>query len=78
MSIQKELNLTNKQVEFIEETFSNNEVSPDEELVELFVEDGIEKEAAEKLMEFRQSYLLNIFIGNDTPIRNGTQVGFPF
>lgn len=78
MSIQKELNLTDEQVEFIEETFSNNEVSPDEELVELFVEDGIKQEVAEKLMEFRQSYLLNIFIGNDTPIRNGTHVGFPF
>lgn len=78
MTTQASLKLTDAQVDFIEETLSNNEVSPNEELIELFVEDGIPLDAATKVLEHRMAYIMNVFIGENTPLRNGTQTGFPF
>lgn len=76
MHTQTTLHLTNEQVAFIEETLSNNEVSPDEELVELFVSEGIFEYQAIKCIEYRDLYLNNIFLNDDTPLRNGSTSGF--
>jgi len=78
MHTQATLHLTDAQVEFIEETLSNNENASNDELVELFVEEGIRKYAAEQVLEYRMNYIMSVFIGNNTPIRNGTVVGHPF
>jgi len=77
MHTQKTLHLTDEQVEQIEATLSNDENSSDKEIVDFFVNEcGIFQYQAEKVMEHRISYLSNIFLGNDTPIRNGSKSAF--
>lgn len=79
MHTQKTLHLTDAQVEQIEATLSNDENSSDKEIVDFFVDEcGIFQYQAEKVVEYRMAYLMNVFISNDTPIRNGTMVGHPF
>lgn len=77
MHTQNTLHLTNPQVKLIEETLSNSDYDvSNEELVDVLVANGIRQYAAEKSVELRGMYLSNIFINNDTPLRNGTLVGF--
>lgn len=77
MHTQHTLHLTNSQVSMIEETLSNSDYDvSDTELVDVLVANGVFQHAAEKSVELRQLYLSNIFIGNNTPLRNGSVSGF--
>lgn len=65
--------LTDSQLQTIEDLLSNNEIATDEELVAFFVGEGIPEGAAEAAIGFRGQYLTEIYQAGLTPIRAGSQ-----
>lgn len=61
--------LSHDQMINIEISFSNDEYSTDEALIEFFTNDlGLTKEQAEHALSFRQLYLDHIFASGHSPI----------
>lgn len=58
---------------FIEDQLSNSEVSPDEELLEHFVESGLTEIQARQALSYRDQYLAHIYLDGFTPIRKGSE-----
>jgi hypothetical protein len=56
---------------FVEDQLSNDESSPDHELFEHFVINGLTDEQARQAMTYRARYLGNIYLNGFTPIRKG-------
>jgi hypothetical protein len=54
------IKLTKKQRIWVEDVLTNDESSSDKEMVEYFVENGIEREKAVKLVSLRDQYLNQI------------------
>lgn len=58
---------------FVEDQLSNNEVSPDEELLDHFVSNGLTEAQARQALTYRDLYSANIYLDGFTPILKGTQ-----
>lgn len=80
MHTMRTLHLSEAQVSQIEASMSNDENSTNEEMIDFFVQEcGIFQYPAEfAVNQYRMLYLNNIFIGNDTPLRNGSSVNTSF
>lgn len=65
--------LTDSQLQTIEDQLSNNEIANDEELVAFFVDESIPEGVAETAIGFRGQYLTEIYQAGFTPIRAGSQ-----
>lgn len=62
-------NLTTQALANIEDQLSNNEVSTDEELVDLFIEElGLTLDQAEAAIRLRDQYRLQIFLEGHGPL----------
>lgn len=55
---------------FVEDQLSNNDVSPDEELLEHFIANGLTEEQACQALTYRGRYRCNLYRTGFTPIRN--------
>ncbi|MBY4673891.1 hypothetical protein K6W12_24980 [Burkholderia multivorans] len=62
--------LTASLLVFVEDQLSNNEVSSDEELLDLFIVNGLTGEQALQALTYRNRYLCSIYRTGFTPIRN--------
>jgi hypothetical protein len=77
MHTQNTLHLSNAQVDLIEEVLSNSDYdASNENLVDVLVSNGVLRYPAEKCVEMRSLYLTNIFVGENTPLKNGCLTGF--
>lgn len=57
----------------VEDQLSNNENSPDEELLEHFLESGLTEIEARHALSYRDQYLTYIYLDGFTPIRLGKE-----
>lgn len=53
---------------FVEGQLSNNEGSSDEEMLELFISNGLTEKQAQQALTYRDQYLNNIYLNGFTPI----------
>ncbi|MAY01378.1 MAG: hypothetical protein CMQ38_00195 [Gammaproteobacteria bacterium] len=53
----------------VEDQLSNNDVSPDEELLDHFICSGLTEAQARQALTYRGQYLVNIYLDGFTPIR---------
>jgi hypothetical protein len=58
---------------FVEDQLSNNESSPDEELLEHFLSSGLTEIQARQTLSYRDQYLAHIYLDGFTPIRLGSE-----
>lgn len=58
---------------FVEDQLSNNDVSPDEELLDHFIANGLTEEQARQALTYRASYSANIYLEGFTPIRKADE-----
>ncbi|MFD1295039.1 MULTISPECIES: hypothetical protein [Lysobacter] len=56
---------------FVEDHLSNDDISSDNELFTHFVSSGLTRSQAERALSYRQAYLGNVFLSDETPIRIG-------
>ncbi len=54
---------------FVEDQLSNNDVSPDDELLDHFIANGLTDEQARQALTYRDRYSANIYLDGFTPIR---------
>ena len=57
----------------VEDLLSNNDVSPDEELLEHFLSRGLTEIQARHALSYRDQYLTYIYLDGFTPIRLGSE-----
>jgi hypothetical protein len=57
----------------VEDQLSNNDVSPDEELLEHFVGSGLTEIQARHVLSYHDQYLTYIYLDGFTPIRLGSE-----
>lgn len=57
----------------VEDQLSNNEVSPDEELLDHFVSNGLTEAQARQALTYRDLYPMHIYLEGFTPILKGAQ-----
>ncbi|PWU32076.1 hypothetical protein DK254_00720 [Pseudomonas sp. RW407] len=70
-------NLTPATLSHIEDQLSNNEVSPDEEMVDFFIEElGLTLEQAEAAVALRSQYLQLIFLPGQGPLHEADGLVF--
>lgn len=70
-------NLTAQSLANIEDQLSNNEVSTDEELVDLFIEEfGLTLDQAGAAVRLRDQYRLQIFLEGNGPLHQQDSVVF--
>ncbi|WP_175687253.1 hypothetical protein [Burkholderia multivorans] len=55
---------------FVEDQLSNDENSPDDELLDHFIANGLTEEQARQALTYRSRYLCNIYETGFTPISN--------
>lgn len=60
--------LSASKLAFVEDQLSNNEVSSDEELYELFLQHGLSEPQARQALIYRDRYLGNIYLDGFTPL----------
>lgn len=60
-------------LKLVEGSLSNDEASSDEEMQENFIRNGLTQPQAEQALTYRNLYLNNIYLGDQTPIRVGNQ-----
>jgi hypothetical protein len=65
--------LPNSLLRLVEDQLSNNDVSPDEELLEHFVGSGLTEIQARQALSYRDQYLTHIYLDGFTPIRLGRE-----
>lgn len=65
--------LSDSLLRFVEDQLSNNEVSPDAELLEHFVDSGLTEIEARQALSYRDQYLTHIYRDGFTPIRLGSE-----
>ena len=58
---------------FVEDQLSNNDVSPDEELLDHFIANGLTDEQARQALTYRDQYLANLYLDGFTPILKGSE-----
>ncbi|MFN3988134.1 MAG: hypothetical protein ACK4KV_21810 [Rhodocyclaceae bacterium] len=58
---------------FVEDQLSNNEGSSDEELLDLFIANGLTDEQARHVLTYCDSYSANIYLEGFTPIRKADE-----
>jgi len=58
---------------FVEDQLSNNDVSPDEELLDHFIANGLTDEQARQALTYRDNYSANIYLEGFTPIRKADE-----
>ncbi|MGJ3439099.1 hypothetical protein AAZU54_03730 [Pseudomonas sp. Je.1.5.c] len=70
-------NLTAQTLANIEDQLSNNEVSTDEELVDLFIEEfGLTLDQAEAAIHLRDQYRIQVFLEGHGPLHQQDSVAF--
>ncbi|WP_438299558.1 hypothetical protein [Pseudomonas sp. NMS19W] len=70
-------NLSAKTLANVEDHLSNNEVSTDEELIDLFIEDlGLTLDQAEAAVRLRDQYRIQIFLVGHGPLHQSDSVAF--
>ncbi|WP_225789594.1 hypothetical protein [Pseudomonas sp. Marseille-P8916] len=70
-------NLSKKTLANIEDQLSNNEVSTDEELVDLFIEElDLTLDQAEAAIRLRDQYRIQIFLEGHGPLHQQDSVAF--
>jgi hypothetical protein len=65
--------LTPAQLAWVEDQLSNNDVSDDDELHDLFLEEGLSEAQAMRALSYRSAYALNMFLDGHTPILKGDE-----
>ena len=63
--------LTVHQLAYVEDQLSNNEVSPDEEILAGFIEAGLTEPQARHALTYRERYARNMYYSGCTPILAG-------
>jgi len=64
------ISLPDSLLRFVEDQLSNNESSPDEELLEHFLSSGLTEMQARQALSYRDQYLAHIYLEGFTPIRS--------
>ena len=65
--------ITVKQLSFVEDQLSNNEVSSDKDLQKAFVDAGMTEAQAKQALTYRTRYGFNIYAPGRTPILAGDE-----
>ncbi|HBP0979054.1 hypothetical protein QRD40_05205 [Comamonas sp. Y6] len=60
-------------LQLVEGSLSNDEASSDEEMLKHFISNGLTLPQAEQALTYRNLYLNNIYLDDQTPIRVGNQ-----
>ena len=63
--------ITVQQLALVEDQLTNNEDSPDEELLALFIESGMTEAQGKQALTYRTRYRLNMYLSGSTPILAG-------
>lgn len=62
--------LSTAQLALVEGQLSNDDVSPDDEIMERFIEAGLTEEQGRQALTYRDRYLNAMYLDGYTPIRN--------